>query len=191
MTYPQQPGQYPDQQPPGQYPTGGYPPAPPAPYPNYPGGIDPMARPSGGTAITAAVLAIIGAAWAIFICIGGFSTAPDAQGPLSWMVWMQAVVYLVEVCTLLPGAILMLTRKPIGRWLVVLGCAIHIVQGIVAVIAVAGAVSDQIENSAQAFGAGTVGLVVVLAPAIATLVLALVPLTGRWIAWGRQPAQQQ
>ncbi|MGH3437778.1 MAG: hypothetical protein ACRDRN_15080 [Sciscionella sp.] len=205
MTYPQQPGQYPGQQPdrgafgqpggygpqPGQYPgSGGFPQAPPPPaYPGYPGGADlANQRPSGGTAITAGVLAILGAVWAIILGIVDFSVAPAAGQSIAWVVWLQAIVYVIEFFTLLPGAIMLFMRKSLGRWLIVVGCAAHIVQGIVAFIGVV-LIANAFNNQSSAFvGGGVVGILVVLLPAIATLILALVPLTGRWVAWGSRPA---
>lgn len=183
MTFQEQPGGYPQSQPP-QYPS----------YPgNYPGGgIDQSTKPpSGGTAITAGVLAALGAVWGAYAGISNLAATSDAADETAWIVWMQGIVFLVELVTLGPGAILMFLRKPVGRWLTAGGSALHIIQGVVALIGITSLVSDHISNSAAFLGAGAVGLVIVLLPAIATLVLALVPLTGRWLAWGSARSPQQ
>lgn len=216
MTYPQQPEQYPGQ--PGQYPgqpgqypaqpgqyqgqvPGGMPPQygqygqmPPMPQMSpYPVGNDQsmMSPPSGGTAITAGVLAILGALWAIVTAIVNLSIAGQAGGsPIAWVVWMQGIAFAVEVLTLGPGSIMLLTRRSAGQWLVAIGCALHIVQGIVGVIAIVsiGHVGS-VQLSGPAMVGGTfVGTVLVLLPAIATLILVLLPQTGRWCAWRRRPA---
>ena len=171
MTYPPQPGQY-----------------PPAPPP-YPGEQYPVAQPpSGGTAITAGVLAILGALWGVAIGAINFGVLGDVADDLRWLVILQGTVYILEFVTLLPGAILLFLRKPVGRWLVVTGSALHILQGIVALTVIAS--DDRFTGDLDgpaAIGGGAGGLLVVLSPAIATLVLALLPLTGRWCAWQKQP----
>jgi hypothetical protein len=230
MTYPPQPGQYPDPTsggfpaqsggtpaapqgapayqaapyPEPAYPTGGYPAAgyPTAGYPQS-GGF-PAQPPSGGTAITAGVLAILGALWAIAMAGINFtaiSEINDGSIPASvnWVIWMQAVVAIFEVLTLGPGAILLFMRKPVGRWLVIAGCALHITQGIVAAVGLLSSGVLSADNSSSdsstyraSFAVGGIfGLIVVLIPAIATLILASVPLTGKWCAWGKQPANVQ
>ena len=175
MTYPPQPGQY-----------------PPAPPP-YPGGQYPVQQPpSGGTAITAGVLAVLGALWGVFSGVLNFGAVDEVIDDLKWIVVLQATVYVIEFATLLPGAILLFLRKPAGRWLVATGSALHILQGVIALSVLAS--DDRFTSNLDgpaAVGGGIGGLLVVLSPAIATLVLALVPLTGRWCAWGTQPPAPQ
>ncbi|OXM66243.1 hypothetical protein L1857_22880 [Amycolatopsis thermalba] len=174
MTYPPQPGQYP---------------AAPPPYPGEQYSV--QQPPSGGTAITAGVLAVLGALWGVFSGILNLGVVDEVVDDLKWIVVLQGTVYLVEFATLLPGAILLFLRKPAGRWLVALGSALHILQGVIALIVLA---SDDRFNrnldTAAGIGGGVGGLLVVLSPAIATLVLVLVPLTARWCAWGKRPPQQ-
>lgn len=194
MTYPQNPEQYPGSAPggmPAQYGPG--PSMPPAPMSPYPGGIDPVtSKPSGGTAITAAILALLGAVWAIIAGLEDFNDFNALDGTqFAWVVKMQAIVFALELITLAPGAILLFMRRPAGRWLIAVGSAAHIIQGIVAVVGIEGSGAiGSTQLSGEAVGSSVVGLLVVLIPAIATLVLVLVPLTGRWCAWrtGR-PAQ--
>ncbi|ROS43937.1 hypothetical protein [Amycolatopsis thermoflava] len=174
MTYPPQPGQYP---------------AAPPPYPGDQYSL--QQPPSGGTAITAGVLAILGALWGVVIGIMNFGVVDDVVEDLKWLVIFQGTVYLLEFATLLPGAILLFLRKPAGRWLVAAGSALHIAQGLVALVVLSS--DDRFTrdlDSATAIGGGFGGLLVALSPAIATLVLALVPLTGRWCEWGKRPPQQ-
>lgn len=189
MTYPPQPpgaGSSPQQ------PPGGFMPMPPPAYPSSPGGVEPAAKPSGGTAIAAGVLASLGGVWAIIFSIVDLRDASEfatSGVPHVWALWLQPIAYIVEVVTLLPGAILLLVRKPVGRWLVVAGSLVHIVQVIVVVSAMLSTVTDQAKVPGQlVVSGGIIAVVVMLLPAIATLVLALVPLTGRWVNWGRRPS---
>lgn len=186
MTYPPQPGQNPGSggfpQPPGQY---------PSPMPQYPGGTDPELRqqPSGGTAIAAGVLGVLGALFGIVFALIDFNSAKDLAGTkVAWLVWMQAIAYTIEVVTLGPGSILLFVRKAAGRWLVLAGSLVQVVQGIVAVIAMLSLSQNLIPDKSRATvaGAGIGGLLVVLAPAIATVILLVVPATGRWLAWAKQ-----
>lgn len=206
MSYPQQPGQYPQQpgpyqqqpgayQPPqpGPYPQqpGPYPQMPPYPYPYpaYQGSNDPMRQPSKGTAVAAGVLAILGTLWALIFAIANFAATAElsttAYAGLEWLGWTQASAYLIEVVTLGPGAILLFLRNDIGRWLVVGGTVVHILQGLLGGITVL-AYSDRAVPSAEISG-GAVGAFVVLSPAIATIILALLPPTTRWLRWNRAP----
>ncbi|HKS46942.1 MAG TPA: hypothetical protein VJT49_17895 [Amycolatopsis sp.] len=189
MTYPPPPGQYPGSgglpQQPGQYPSAS---------PVYPGGNDPelLAKPSGGTAIAAGVLGILGALFgAIFAIINFGSTKNLAGSEISWVVWMQAAAYVIEAVTLGPGSIMLFMRKSAGRWLVLAGSLVHIAQAFIALITVLSlGYAPANVSSAEAAGASTGGLLVVLSPAIATVILTLLPLTGRWLAWGDKQSTQ-
>lgn len=175
MTYPPPPGQY------------------PAAPPPHPGQQYPVQQPpSGGTAITAGVLAVLGGLWGVVIGVLNFGVLDRVTDDLKWLVILQATVYIVEFVTLLPGAILLFLRKSAGRWLVATGSALHILQGIVALVVLSSddRLSRDLDGPA-AIGSGAGGLLVVLSPAIATLVLALVPLTGRWCEWGKRTPPQQ
>src|SRR5699024_3687796 len=178
VSYPLQPGQNPYGQ------------APMAPFP----GSNEMASrpPSKGTTIATAILAVLGALWAIIQTIGSFTqvSSNSAELPelLNWLPWMQAIAFTVEVLTLGAGAVLLFMRKSLGRWLVTAGAAVHIIQGIVSVIAIVNSpafTESGLTESEQsvAVGAGIVGLIIGLLPALATLILALLPPTGRWLNW--------
>lgn len=183
MSYPQQPGEYPADQP-GQYPA--------APPPPFPGGNEMTSQPSKGTTIAAAILAVLGAIWAVIIAISSFmlvSGATDATAPVPWVVWMQAIAYVVEVLALGGGAAALFMRKSIGRWLVTAGSVIHIIQGIIALIGFANANNLSDSEQVMTIGNRTFGLIIALLPAIATIILALLPPTARWLNW--TPPQQQ
>jgi hypothetical protein len=205
----QYPGTGPGGMPAQPYPGGGMPQYPGAPgaMPPYPAGGygQDQQRPSGGTAITAGVLACLGAVWAIIAALINVSTLDAISGSsIAWVVWMQIIVMVIEVLTLAPGAVMLFRRMAIGRWLIAAGCALHIIQGIVAIAAIdSSGLLDGSDDSAAVAGGSAVGGIVVLLPAIATLVLVLVPLTAKWCAWGKpaavtaqptfnqQPPQQQ
>jgi hypothetical protein len=135
----------------------------------------PTLPPSGGTAITAAVLALLGALWAIVMLVQGIGILANDPALPVWTLWQQGIASVIELSTLGVGSILLFLRKHIGRALVVTGCAVHLLQGIV-----------------PFGGFWTIGHVslFVLIPAIATLILVLLPHTARWCDWGRgrQPA---
>jgi hypothetical protein len=133
----------------------------------------PMVPPSGGTAITAAVLALLGAFSAIFTVVQNIGFFVNDPVLSAWPLWQQGIASAIELITLGVGSILLLLRKHIGRALVVTGCAVHLLQGVI-----------------PFGGFWTIGRVslFVLIPAIATLILVLLPHTARWCDWGRRPA---
>jgi hypothetical protein len=189
MTYPPAPGQYPGSdgfpQQPGQYPG----------MPQYPGGVDAAVaqKPSGGTAIAAGVLGILGALFGVIFAILNFTSTKVLSGSrFEWLAWMQGVAYTIEVLTLGPGSILLFVRKTAGRWLVLTGSVVQLVQAIVALIALLsmGLHASADVSGAEAAGATTGGLLIMLTPAVATAILTLLPVTGRWLAWGRQESVQ-
>ncbi|ANN15257.1 hypothetical protein SD37_06045 [Amycolatopsis orientalis] len=164
-----------------QYPPqGAYPP---------PGGYPPpgMARkPNGATGVIAGILAILGGVWF-----------------LSGLVWMIILLFnrvrpylivggildLAVGVLLLIGGILLLRRKSTGRMLVVIGAGAGIFFGIVSIILRASGADIVYAYGGVAVVYGFLGLIVqLLIPAIATIVLALIPPTGRWLAAGKQPA---
>ncbi|GAA1978052.1 hypothetical protein [Amycolatopsis minnesotensis] len=173
-------------------PQGQYPAAPPP----YPGGGSSLGEkpPNGGAAITAGVLACIGAVFGLIRALGDFSSLSDrgldVLSDFKWVVWLEAITSVAEIVTLLPGGILLFLRKPIGRWLVVAGSAVRIVTAVV----VYSQLMSLVNNASVLAGPASAGrnagmLIAVLSPAIATLVLGLLPVTGRWCAWGKKTAQ--
>ncbi|APA94855.1 hypothetical protein [Nocardia seriolae] len=184
--YPQQTG-YPPQ---GGYPQQPYPAYPAAPgYPGAPGyspyGV-PQTRASGGTAITAGVLAMIAGALSV---IGGvimliaafvvnsedtsyrsgsqYSTRDD-EGLFGILLGVGALVLVVGVLWCV-GAIMLFLRKTAGRFILIGMSAIAVVLGLISFVLKP--------------GSGIIGLIF----SIAILVFAAVPPTGRWIAEGKQP----
>lgn len=181
--YPSQPG-YPGQQPypgqPPQVPSGQFPaqPYPQAPYP--PGPLQPQ-KPSGGTAITAGVLAVLGGllflAFAVLAVVALFN--------FHYFLVLQIVglvEYVVIAGTLLPGGILLFLHKPAGRMLTIVGSGVAILSILVNVVlnlAGIGSIND-------AFSAGLIGgILFVVVPAVATMVLAIVKPTAAWCGVGR------
>ncbi|WP_222426551.1 hypothetical protein [Amycolatopsis rhizosphaerae] len=162
MTYPPPPGHYPG-------------------MPQYAGGVNQtiQPRPSAGTAIAAGALAAMGSALALTFVIDTFGLAVGLGGTrFTWLGWTQAFAYLIEVLTLGPGAVVLFLRKPLGRWLVLTGSLVQIAQGIIALIILW---SSGLSSAAMMSGnAG--GIFLVLAIAIATAILAALPITGRWLA---------
>jgi hypothetical protein len=154
-----------------QYPgTGGY----PAQNPGYPGG---RSAPSGGTAITAGVLAVLGGLWHLVGVIGGVITLSRGYvSVVSMIVGLGMNVVLVGL--LLSGGILLFVKKPAGRLLTIVGSAMAILLYVVSLVLAGAGLGGA---GAVAAGGGIVVLLFCL-PAIATLVLAIVQPTARWVA---------
>ncbi|MFJ4656155.1 hypothetical protein ACIP5Y_33210 [Nocardia sp. NPDC088792] len=173
--YPQPGYQAPPGYPPQGFPASGYPPA----YPQQPA--------TGGTAITAGVLGII---IGILATIGGvaamiaasalkkddyydspYSTHTHTSDNASTVATVVGVVIIVVGLLWIMSAWLLLARKTFGRVMLIILSGIGVAGGLV--------------DAARTPGAGLLGLLV----AVAILVLASVPATGRWIAAGknRQP----
>lgn len=158
------------------------------PYPSVP-----APAPGGGTAITAGVLASIGSAGQLLG--GGFnivlgltdlardlaeydSTGLFAQSWIKTYLLVVGSIALVTAFLLGVGAVMMFTRRPLGRVLVVAGCAVVVIAGITEY-----AVTLQYTTSggsAAEIGGGIGGLFGLIFP-ITTAVLALVPPTTRWL----------
>lgn len=168
-------------------------------YPQYPGGYNPypgystgMSAPSGGTAITAGVLACVGAVGQLlgggislaFGLIGWQLDEYDTTGLFSedwFQTWAIAsgAISLVVAIVLGVGAIGMFSRKSFGRLLVVVGCAAVIVAEIVGFAIVRS--FDGTDSLSGTLSGGTSGLFGLIFPAV-TAVLALLPMTSRWLA---------
>ncbi|MGW4487024.1 hypothetical protein ACWEOE_24645 [Amycolatopsis sp. NPDC004368] len=173
-----QPGQYPQQY--GQ------------PFPAYPGGPGTMQqKPGGGTAITTAVLAILGGVVALIGVVGSIIGLTALRGDTVLFV-ITLMVDLAMAGLLIYGGIALLTHKPVGRMCVIIGCGVAIVFSIVSLIlnaAGAGALGD-LGASGRYLGAGIAGAIIGLIPPIVTLVLAIVKPTQLWVGIGSAPQQQ-
>ncbi|AFT98087.1 hypothetical protein [Nocardia brasiliensis] len=161
------------------------------PYPGYPGVVP---APSSATAITAGVLACVGAFGQLLggavnlvfgiVDIGHELGEYDATGLLgqSWyrtFALTSGVAAMLSAVLLGVGAIGLLRRKQFGRMLVVVGCAVVIVLGIVSFALVQSAGGSW--DSSLGLSTGISGLVTLLFP-VGTAALALVPATTRWLA---------
>lgn len=200
MTYPQGPyGQgFPGQ--PGYQQQPGYPPGyPPQPlyqqgYPpqtGYPGIFPPPGPPSspgGGTAITAAVLAIFGGLLNFVMGLIGFAKiigmkadSPDTFAGGSYPLALGFVLLGVAGgLLLLIGAIMLLRRTMVARWLVVGGCSLAFLAAMIS-FGLRSAISEY-------RGSGSV--LNLLFP-ILTIVLVLLPSTTAWIQARRGPVAPQ
>ncbi|WP_410580464.1 hypothetical protein [Amycolatopsis sp. lyj-108] len=164
-----------------QYPPqGGYP--PPGAYPQQG-----MARqPSGATGMIAGILAILGGLW--FLAGLAFHVIELVDFTVSFLV-IGAVLDFLSAALLLSGGILLLLRKKAGRVLTVIGAGatILLVASIFLMEAIGSHFFFSYSGVTSHFGVGLL-LIVVPIPAIATLVLALIPPTARWLAAKKQPA---
>ncbi|MET8876283.1 hypothetical protein [Nocardia sp. NPDC004604] len=160
-----------------------YEPYPPAPAP----------VPSGGTAISAGVLASIGSAAQLLgggvnIVLGvtdlGTDLADYDSTGLFAQHWFKAyalvtgVIALITAILLSVGAVMVFTRKPLGRVLVVAGCAVVVIAGIAEYAVTLRYTTSG--GSAAGISGGVGGLIGLVFP-IATAVLALIAPTTRWL----------
>jgi hypothetical protein len=173
-------------------------------YPQYPEpdayAVPPAtsAQPSGGTAITAGVLATLGGllslgitAVSLFFLIAiatiGSQFKPSDYEILDSIfgvlaIGMVALVIIAFVlgmllsALLITGAVLLFRRKMLGRWLVVSGCAVAIVSNLMTSVFTSAVTSDD-WHASQSVVSAFVGL----AFPIATMVLVLLPSTTVWI----------
>jgi hypothetical protein len=155
-------------------------------YPRYqPPDEEPVAEPepSGATAITAAVLAVLSGLVALTGLVLGLTTLLS-QNPRFGPAFIGLGISVVVTCLLLPGGILLLFRKSAGRKLTIIGSSLAIVLYLGFLIVVLFGVVE---------GFAVVGLVAVLlflAPAVATLVLATVEPTARWARASARPRER-
>ncbi|MFI6957199.1 hypothetical protein ACIBJI_27495 [Nocardia sp. NPDC050408] len=158
------------------------------PYPSVP-----APAPGGGTAITAGVLASVGSAGQLLG--GGFnivlglsdlgrdlaeydSTGLFAQSWFKTYLLVTGSIAVVTAFLLGAGAVMMFTRRPLGRVPVVAGCAVVVFAGIAGYAITLRYTASG--GSAAEISGGIGGLFGLIFP-IATAVLALVPPTTRWL----------
>lgn len=165
------------------------------PTPSYPSAVnDPSYRPSGGTALTAAGLAIPGGIFSLIVGISAISGVQaitnDFPAQVVTGIYLALFGGFLSAIALLVGAGLIFGGKPAGRWLVVVGCVI-VVACLIVVSAMIGASLSEVmsseypSNNAGAAATGTaIGIALIYSiPAIATFILAIVPLSGRYLAF--------
>jgi hypothetical protein len=167
------------------------------PTPSYPSASnDPGYRPSGGTALTAAGLAIPGGIVSLIFGIGAISgvqaLSSDVPGDVTAGIYIALIGGFLSALALLVGAGLIFGGKPPGRWLVVAGCVIVIACLITVSAMIGNRISDVLasnsdyanSNGAAAATGTAIGVAVLYSiPAIATFVLAIVPVSGRYLAF--------
>ncbi|WP_326566070.1 hypothetical protein VSH64_29855 [Amycolatopsis rhabdoformis] len=174
-----QPGQYPQQY--GQ---------PSQPFPAYPGGPGVVQQtPGGGTAITAAVLAILGGVVQLIAVIGSIVALTTYSSGTGAFV-IPLIVDAVLVGLLLYGAIALIMHKPAGRLCVIIGCAVAIVFSVVQLILALAGSGGLVDTSSEYLGIGIAGGIIALLPPVATLILAIVKPTQRWVGIGAAPQPQ-
>src|SRR5699024_8083416 len=117
----------------------------------------------------------------------------DLREAMDTNLWGGAITYTFEVFALGGGAVALFLRKMIGRWLATAGAAVHIVANIVMTVLTSQQVGDSVDApdamTDLAVGLGVFVVILLAIPAIATIILALVPPTGRWLSW--KPTQPQ
>ncbi|MDT8911467.1 hypothetical protein [Amycolatopsis sp. PS_44_ISF1] len=163
--------------------------APPQPYgppfPAYPGGpgsIQPP-KPGGGTAITAAVLAILGGIASLVSVIGYIAIGAETSS-LPVFVIVSLVVNLAMAGLLLFGAITLLMHKPIGRMCVTVGSGLAIAYTLITLVLHFADVSGLGGDTSAVMGFGVVASILWILPPVATLVLAIVKPTAWWVGRG-------
>ena len=96
------------------------------------------------------------------------------------------VLGIVLGVLLIAGAVLLIRRKMLGRWLVVSGCAVAIVSNLLTYVFTSAVISSD-GNAPEGVFSALVGL----AFPIVTTVLVLLPSTTAWIRAGQNPAAPQ
>jgi hypothetical protein len=141
------------------------------------------AEPSSVTGMIAAILAGLGGLGGLasglfgLVRFSGLSSLPGVGGGAYTMVLISLLVSLAFGGVLLAGAIMLLQRKMLGRWLIVGGCAASIVVSLLSLAATAALAAGY---GATYLGGGFFSVLGLIFP-IATIVLALVPSTTAWI----------
>ncbi|MFD9894713.1 hypothetical protein ACFWY9_35650 [Amycolatopsis sp. NPDC059027] len=141
--------------------------------PAYPGAA--VRPPSGGTAITTAVLALVCLPWTWWGIYKNMDfLLQGAKYPYSLALHVTACV--LELVTLVAGAVLLFLRSPVGRWLVSAGGALIVLQGVISVVVFSLLLGGFGEDGITYL---VVGPLMVL-PAVAMLMLVVLPATGQW-----------
>ncbi|RPA59971.1 hypothetical protein EF294_12120 [Gordonia oryzae] len=164
------------------------------PYPQNPYGDPYTPKPSGGTAIAAAVLSFLGgvsaivgiiAAIAVIAAISALTTEVDQiPGWYTGILVMQLIVDVVLAVLLIWGGVAVLRHKMIGRILIAAGCGVTIVFGIIGAIAGLAVESALSQNGVSGgFGGGVLSFVGLIFP-IGTAILVMLPSTAEWIKAG-------
>ncbi|MEV5839441.1 hypothetical protein [Nocardia sp. NPDC052112] len=147
--------------------------------------------PSGFTAITAGVLAGLGAAshllGVILVGLVLGSTPADAGLDGEWPYWFEPVLVLIGLfgltvgVLLATGAVQLFRRRTVGRRQVLVACTLNISVGwiMLAYLAIAGFGADS--TVSLEVGPSVLATLAVQTPALITLALAAAPATKRWL----------
>jgi hypothetical protein len=110
---------------------------------------------------------------------------------LHWAFVLALVEDLLIAGTLLPGGIMLFMRKPAGRMMTIVGSSLAILSFVVALVlaAIGGGILGARLGGGLLAGTAIGGVVLVLVPAIVTLILAIVKPTARWCSAAEQPYQ--
>lgn len=173
------PGQPVYSQPPNHPQQPGWPQPPGNPQAGYPGGYQPTPPrgPSGATAIIAGLLAMLGALIGLFMGVMSVVTT-IADGEFEVIGALAGLVGTAFGLALLIGAILLLLRKMIGRRLVVSGCVMAVVLGMIVMCDMIIGISGN--PSREPVSIGLTVMMGFVFPVV-TLVLAMLPSTAMWI----------
>lgn len=148
---------------------------------HHPGYAMQPPKPSGATAIIAGVLAVLGG---LFSLVGLISVVAGLA-EFGFVLWLNVLILVQNVLltgTLLPGGILLFLRKPVGRVLTIIGSVLAILTELVSVLLdVAGVWDYGFAYFGTYFGGAVVAVATSVIPATATLVLAIVKPTARWL----------
>ncbi|MEZ0363887.1 hypothetical protein ACAG26_09340 [Mycobacterium sp. pUA109] len=167
------------QQPPGQP---GWP-MPPTQQPYGQPGYPPPPRPSGATAITAAVLSFLGCAIYAITAVLLLATVARRRNRLPvdgthFLVFMGMVLSAVAVA-LLVGGVMLLCRRLSSRVILIITCATSVAMQIVALV-----FAELIRSAHRHYDgplhAAIIGIVVTAAIGVPTTIVALAPATKRW-----------
>jgi hypothetical protein len=139
-----------------------------------------QSRPSSATAVIASVLALLGGLFWMLPIIDALRWIADTRKyPVSGgspRQWFNGAALALTVVLLLSGAILLLTRRRVGRLLIVIGCGVNIAMVVVQALSPASDAIADLEPLAFLF----------LPVPLVTIVLALAPSTRRWCKSSRQ-----
>jgi hypothetical protein len=134
-------------------------------------------EPSATTAGVGMALAFFGGLAAFFpviTAVGEYNNGSAAHAQVF------LVVGLIELVGLLGGALTMMSGYSAGRWPVVLACVVHVVACVALMVHV-----DAGQPLPLPLQQGVFTGLLLAAPAVATIVLVLLPSTPRYLAWKR------
>ena len=145
--------------------------------------------PSGGTAIAAGILALLGVIHmlVLFFAAVGANEADLPEGFAPWITF-QAAEAAISMVLLGVGGVMLLMRKALGRYLVYAGCLVHAAAWVVSYAATRQFLDDVALNSqmSEAYQAGLgIGFFIFLIFPLVTLGLAMAPSTGRWLDYAK------